>query len=119
MHRQPPYLTGYARKMRKDPIRAEAILWWEIRAGSLGVKFRRQVPIGPYIADFACLSHRLIVEIDGPTHDQPEVASRDLCRDDWLNAHGWKVIHTTDDEVWSDRDAVIARILVALGKDPW
>ncbi len=100
--------------MRHDPTRAEAILWWELRGQTLGVKFRRQVPIGPYIADFACLSHRLIVEIDGLTHDNPEVWRHDLRRNHWLAEHGWAVVHTTDDEVWSEREALIDYILQQL-----
>jgi very-short-patch-repair endonuclease len=116
---QDPELTLFARDMRKDPTRAEAILWWCLRGRSLGVRFRRQVPIGPYIADFACLSHRIVVEIDGLTHDEPEQVQYDRSRDQWMQSRGWTVIRTTDDEVWSNRETVIGEILIALGQDPW
>lgn len=97
--------------MRKAPTRAEAILWWTLRDRALGVKFRRQEPIGPYIADFACWSRRLIVEIDGPTHFEPGREVYDRRRDDWFRSQGWTVIRTDDDEVWSNRDGVVDLIL--------
>lgn len=97
--------------MRKNPTRVEAILWWTIRNRSLGVKFRRQEPIGPYIADFACHSHHLIIEIDGPTHYEPGRQEYDQRRDEWFRANGWTVIRTNDDEVWANRDGVIEQIL--------
>jgi very-short-patch-repair endonuclease len=114
MPRQRPELTRFAREMRRDPTRAEAILWWSLRGRSLGVKFRRQVPIGPYIADFACYSHRLIVEIDGLTHDELGQEEYDRRRDRWCQTRGWTVIRVTDDEVWSDRDSVLEYILQRL-----
>jgi very-short-patch-repair endonuclease len=88
MPRQNPELTRFAREMRAEPTRAEAILWLSLRGKSLGVRFRRQVPIGPYIADFACLSHRLIVEIDGLTHDEPGQYEYDQRRDRWFGSQG-------------------------------
>ena len=80
------------------------------------MRFRRQVPIGPYIADFACLSHRLIVEIDGLTHDQPGRYEYDQRRDRWFRSKGWAVILTNDDDVWSHRADVIDYIVLELGK---
>jgi very-short-patch-repair endonuclease len=100
--------------MRKQPTRAEAILWWTIRNRALGVKFRRQEPIGPFIADFACWSHRLIVEIDGPTHYEPDRHEHDKKRDKWFRSQGRTIIRTDDDEVWSNRDGVIEQILRSL-----
>lgn len=116
MHKQRPYLTRFAREMRQEPTNAEAILWWELRGKTLGVRFRRQVPIGRYIADFACFSHRIIVEVDGLTHNNPEVCKSDLERDTWFETHGWKVLRVTDDEVWEDRDAVVQWILNELNR---
>jgi len=102
--------------MRKDPTRAEWMLWWSLSCSALGVKFHRQVPIGPYIADFACFSHRLIVEIDGPTHDTRE--QYDNRRDHWFQARGWRIIRITDEDVWRTRSEVIAMILMELGLEP-
>ncbi len=71
-----------ARRLRRAMTSAEEILWRELRGRRFsGVKFRRQVPIGPYVADFACVSHKLIVECDGRSHDNAEQRAHDLMRD--------------------------------------
>ena len=116
MPNQDPELTRFAREMRREATRAEAILWWSLRGKSLGVRFRRQVPIGPYIADFACLSHRLIVEIDGLSHDEAGQFEYDRRRDRWFRSKGWSVTRTNDDDVWSHRADVIDHILQELAK---
>jgi len=100
--------------MRHDPTQAEGLLWWSLRGKALGVKFRRQQPIGPFIADFACYSHRLIVEIDGLTHDGREQYDEE--RDEWFRQRGWHVLRATDDEVLENLDGVVAAILIALRK---
>ncbi|MGD9723123.1 MAG: endonuclease domain-containing protein [Pirellulales bacterium] len=58
----------FARGLRNEPTEAERRLWHFLRASRLGVKFRRQAAIGAYVVDFACFSHKLIVELDGPQH---------------------------------------------------
>jgi len=78
-----------------------------------GFKFRRQVPIGPYVADFACLRHRLIVEADGPLHDP----GHDARRDAWLSTRGFRVLRFTNAEIMGARD-VPAAILAALQAPP-
>jgi len=83
-------LTRYAKTMRHDPVFNERVLWKLLRNRRLGdLKFRRQVPIGRYIADFLCLRHRLIVEADGPTHEDNLY---DLERDTWLREQGFRVL---------------------------
>jgi very-short-patch-repair endonuclease len=84
----------------------EVMLWQRLRAGRLGVKFRRQHPIGPYVADFCCLDARLIVEIDGEIHafgDRPE---RDAMRDTYLAEMGFELVRVAAVEVLKDADAV-------------
>ena len=91
---------------------AEVRLWSRIRREQLGWKFRRQVPIGPYYADFACVALRLVVECDGDQHGRDE-RMRDAARDAYLARTGWDVLrlpnalvlHHTDDAL----DAVRAR----------
>ena len=79
---------SYAHRMRRAPSSAERALWKLLRKQRLdGAKFRRQVPLGSYIVDFACFRHRLVVEADGPFHD-PE---RDAARDAWLRKQGFRV----------------------------
>jgi len=65
-------MTRFARENRGDPTLAEVALWRELRGSQLGVRFRREDPIGPYIADFSCRARRLDVETDGGTHIEPE-----------------------------------------------
>ncbi|MDE1979067.1 MAG: endonuclease domain-containing protein, partial [Betaproteobacteria bacterium] len=71
-------LTLRARQLQRDMTDAERLLWSRVRNGQLGSKFRRQVPIGPYIADFTCAAARLVVELDGGQHNEcPHDALRD------------------------------------------
>jgi very-short-patch-repair endonuclease len=80
----------FARQLRKTMTDAETRLWHELRAKRFeSYKFRRQVPIGKYIADFACLTHKLIVEVDGSQH---EGSNTDVTRDLWFNSQGFRVL---------------------------
>jgi very-short-patch-repair endonuclease len=82
--------TVRARELRRDMSGTERRVWFRLRRRNVaGYKFRRQVPIGPYFADFACLSARLVVEIDSEFHEDPE---RDQRKTDYLEARGWRVM---------------------------
>ena len=111
MVRQAKWMTRFARSNRRDSTIAERRLWAELRGSQLGVRFRRQDPIGPYIADFSCRTHRLIVETDGDTHDDP---TKDRERDRWFHAHGWTVLRFDDDEVLEHIDETVNLIIDAL-----
>ena len=94
-----------ARELRKKNTNSESLLWGLLRAKQLcGLKFRREHPIKPYYADFACPAHMLIVEIDGGYHDH--VAENDLKREEYLRALGWQVIRFSDKEVEDDIEAI-------------
>ena len=85
-----PKLLERARQMRSEMTQPERELWTALRAKRFaGVKFTRQVVIGPYIADFVCRSRKLIIELDGATHDD---ASRDVQRTAFLEAQGYRVL---------------------------
>jgi very-short-patch-repair endonuclease len=86
-------------------------LWWRLRGEQLGVRFRREDPIGPYIADFSCRQRRLVIEADGGSHTDPE---RDCARDAWFIEHGWFVLRFGDDEITDTLDDVIEMIYMAL-----
>ena len=87
-----------ARRGRSDPTLPEAVFWKFLRDRRLeGLKFRRQLPLGPYIADFACPSIRLIVELDGGIHALR--AESDAARDAWLTANGWTVMRFANEAV--------------------
>ena len=84
-----PATTSQARSLRRRATIAERALWKLLRDRRMaGLKFRRQVPVGPYVLDFVCLEHRLIVEADGPFHDPAE----DAIRDAWLAAQGFRTL---------------------------
>ena len=101
--------------MRGDPTDAEAKLWWELRDRRLdGIKFRRQFPIGSYIADFVCLDAKLIVELDGGQHSESRC---DLVRDAELKERGFRILRFWNDEVLRELDAVCATI-IAFVRDP-
>ncbi len=100
-----------ARQLRKTMTKAEQVLWQMVRAYRLdGFAFRRQVPIGQYIADFVCHGARLIIEIDGMQHREPSAAGADRTRAAWFRSRGYRVLRFTNDEVVDDRDRVIAVI---------
>ena len=78
-----------ARALRRRSPSTERFLWELLRDPRLeGLKFRRQFPIGPYVVDFVCLRHRLVVEADGPFHD----AERNAVRDGYLIARGFRIL---------------------------
>ena len=84
-------LVAIARRLRRNPTDAEKRLWSKLRHKQLsGHRFRRQVPIGPYIVDFACLGARLIVEVDGGQHANQ--IERDNARTAWLGGQGFRVL---------------------------
>ena len=99
---------------------AEKKVWFRIRGRQLnGSRFRRQVPIGSYIADFVCLSCRLVVEIDGGQHNEPSGEAHDLVRTEWLEKRGFRVIRFWDSQALEETDSVIEAIwneLVARGE---
>jgi len=102
-----------AKEMRHEPVQAEKLFWSEVRNRKLGgFKFKRQVPIGRYIVDFACLGEMLVVELDGPLHD--ERAGYDANRDALLRELGYRVLRFTNDDVGGDFAGVLATILHAL-----
>ena len=90
-------LEELARKNRKEMTYAEKIVWNFIRKNQLGVKFRRQQAIADYIVDFVCLDTKLVVEIDGPSHDEQK--EYDEYRTNVLKDQGYEVIRFTNDEV--------------------
>ena len=97
-----------ARSIRGAPTDAELRLWRLLRDRRLsGFKFRRQVPVGPYIVDFLCVGAKLIVEADGSQHAE---SVRDNVRDAYLANQGWKVLRFWNNEVLQNREGVLETI---------
>ncbi len=101
-------LLAHARSMRRAPTPAERKLWQGLRKHQVvRLKFRRQVPLGPYIADFYCPSARLVVEVDGISHiDAPE----DAVRDGWMSEHKIRVVRYSNSEVLGNLEGVLVAI---------
>jgi len=103
-----------AKELRRTMTRAETLLWRHLKADRLvGLNFRRQVPIGSYIADFVAHSCKLIVEVDGQSHDFEERIGHDERRDAWLESRGYHVLRFTNDDVMKNLEGVAITILQA------
>ena len=104
-----------ARHLRRTMTPHEAKLWLRLRAlRSEGFHFRRQVPIGPFIADFACLRHHLVVEVDGGGHARHYRARRDGERDQQLGGNGFRVLRFWNGDIERNLVGVFDAILEAL-----
>jgi very-short-patch-repair endonuclease len=101
--------------MRSDGTPAERKLWHEFLK-TLPAKFTRQKPLGPYIADFYCSSHRLIIEVDGDSHFSNRGEVYDAARTAWLASQGLRVVRFTNPEVTEEFEGVCERVLEALRK---
>ena len=111
--------TQQARHLRQTMTASEVRLWQGLRGRRLdGFRFRRQHPLGRYIVDFACLSARLVVEVDGPSHNDAEQALYDAARTDWRVAQGWTVLRVKNESVFQRLDRVLADIQRALADAP-
>ena len=107
---------SHARTMRQSLTDAERKLWYALRDRRMqSVKFRRQAPVGPYIADFLCVQHRLVVEADGSQHGE---SPRDEARDVWFMRNGYRVLRFWNHEILTAQDSVLATIATACGL-PW
>ncbi|MEO8101304.1 MAG: endonuclease domain-containing protein [Betaproteobacteria bacterium] len=113
---QQSLLKARARSLRRKSTDAENLLWQQLRNRRLlGHKFRRQVPIGAYIVDFLCEGAALIIELDGGQHS--EQAGYDQARTEWLVRRGFRVIRFWNNEVVSNMEAVVEKLLSILHKD--
>jgi very-short-patch-repair endonuclease len=110
-----PRTISRARTLRKEETSSEAKLWGYLRSRRLGeFKFRRQAPIPPYIADFACLSHGLIIEVDGATHGDQHEVEYDERRTEYLKTKGFTVYRVNSYDVYHHMTDVLDGILKAL-----
>src|SRR5687768_11779343 len=104
----------HAQRLRKSSTDAERHLWRLVRNRSLQhLKFRRQHPIGPYIADFVCLEKRVVIEVDGRQH--AEQIAYDTRRTATLEAEGYRVVRFWDNDVLTKPGEVMSAIYLALG----
>ena len=103
-------LKQFATENRKKETPAEMVLWKYLRGKQLGVNFRRQHIIGNYISDFACLTLKLIIELDGGYHQLPSQKISDEERTKWLESRGFTIMRFTNEEVLGDIEETINKI---------
>ncbi len=108
-----PRNTQRARELRNNATPAERELWRYLCRSQLRVKFSRQMPVGPFFADFLCRERKLIIELDGFSHDiAPE---RDARRDYYLREAGYRVLHFANTDVFGNCEGVVRAIRLAVG----
>ena len=100
-----------ARRLRKEMSPAERLLWWALRQRPGGYRFRKQCPQGPFSLDFACLSARLAIEVDGESHDRGDRPQRDAARDRYLETLGFMTMRIPAEEVFSNLEGVVLGIV--------
>ena len=99
----------FSRELRRFSTKTEQVLWSKLRNRQLnGMHFRRQHPIGPYIADFACIRCKLIIEADGGQHAEND---HDVKRDEFLSRQGWRVLRFWNNEINENLEGVMQIIL--------
>ena len=107
MHKPAP-VTQKARQLRSQATDAERHLWQRLRGNQTGFAFRRQYPVGNYIADFACVAIKLLIELDGGQH--ADSRAYDDRRDQWLRDQGFLVMRFWNHSVFEETDAVVEAI---------
>src|SRR6185436_12927532 len=110
-----PRLAAFARSMRTEPTSFENKLWQQLRNSRLnGLKFSRQIVLLGFICDFVCRNLRLVIEVDGDTHDR----AKDVDRDYVLGRAGYRVLRFTNAEIGQNLDGVLAAIMEAAAHRP-
>ena len=105
MYKYNSKLTNLARANRRAGNLSEALLWNELKQSKLGFRFTKQKPIGNYIADFYCIDKKLVIEVDGWTHD--DKYEYDKARDEYMQSLGIKVLRIADADVKRDMCSVL------------
>ena len=109
--------TERSRQLRREASPAERLLWTYLNAGKIdGHRFTKQFEIGPYYADLTCRSQKLVVEIDGWSHDVRQ--SHDKHRDEYMRAVGYRILRFSNEAVMSNIEGVVQTIAVALAEGP-
>ncbi len=109
-----PRNTARARTLRHQATPAERALWPHLARSQLGAKFSRQMPVGPFYADFLCRELKLVIELDGFSHDlAPE---RDAARDCWMEREGYTVLRFINEDVHRNPEGVVTAIREAVAR---
>jgi very-short-patch-repair endonuclease len=112
-----PQTRERARKLRTELTKAEAKMWNLLRDfRPRGARFRRETPIGPYIADFAWLSKKVVVEVDGDSHETAEGRAHDKVRDAWMRDQGYTVLRFDNADLTDAGDHVFLEVEKVIGR---
>jgi type I restriction enzyme R subunit len=112
-------LLEQVRELRKSQTSAEKIFWEVVRTKRLlGLKFRRQHQIGNFIVDFYCHDRKLVVELDGEIHNQPEQQQRDRQRSEYLQSLGLRVLRFTNQQIFNDLETILQTLINLLSPSP-
>lgn len=117
MGRYPIYsksAIGQARKLRRNLTMAERKLWNSLRHDQMGARFRRQVPVGPYIVDFLSIPAKLVIELDGSQHLRSPNREKDTARDDYLKRQGYQVLRFHNRQILNDHNSVLQTIFAKI-----
>lgn len=113
-------MSSLARDLRKRLTPAEKILWRLLRDRRLrDLKFRRQFPIGPFVADFCCYELRLVIELDGGIHAEAQPAARDRERDAYIRGLGFTILRFPNQWVFGTAEAVLEEVLAVARRKTW
>lgn len=102
-----PLIFANAKELRNNLTHAEMLLWGYLKTKPSGYKFRRQHPLGIFIADFYCHRLKLVIEVDGSVHHIKEIKEHDVYRQKLIEEDGIKIIRFTNDEIHSNLEDVI------------
>jgi len=108
------HIIKNAQALRKSMTDAESLLWYFLRRQQFGVKFRKQHPVGNYIADFACLDPKLIVELDGGQHNEEDAIKKDEKRTQFLEEQGFKILRFWNNDILQNTEEVLETIYNSL-----
>ncbi|TSJ41121.1 imidazole glycerol phosphate synthase subunit HisF [Mucilaginibacter corticis] len=114
-----PLIFRNAEALRHRMTEAETILWEYLRNNQLGKKFRRQHPIGIYIADFYCHKQRLIIELDGEIHNIPDIVANDVERQKYLESQGIKFLRFKNEQILNQLEKILSTIKSELTSTPF
>lgn len=113
-------MSQLARDLRKRQTPAERAFWKLLRDRRLrDLKFRRQFPIGPFVADFCCYEIRLVIELDGEVHVEAQPAARDRERDAHIRGLGFTILRFPNERVFGDIEGVLSEILAFARRKRW
>lgn len=118
MRNHTPAALEAARRLRRDMSLPERLLWARLRRNPVGIKFRRQHPLGRYVVDFYCDAARTIFEIDGIAHDMADRPERDFRRDEFLTSAGFRIIRIAASDVLRDVGSIAEAMISACRNSP-